>query len=152
MKTNLNKIILNFVTIFFLSGCHTFEHQNIFLDAIKKNQNVEIVHIKDKINKNKSNTINENKNSSKVDLAPIDIPKQKKKVKTVALNKQINFTKPKKIRLDMIKNWSETKLIREFGQSDFVKQEGQLKNLQYHLSNCFLDIFLKNYLCFLNFF
>ncbi|MFL2831009.1 MAG: hypothetical protein ACJZ80_06625 [Candidatus Puniceispirillales bacterium] len=28
------------------------------------------------------------------------------------------------------------------GQSDFVKEEGKLKNYQYYFSSCFLDIFL----------
>ena len=33
MKSNLNKIILNFSIIFILSSCHTFEHKNIFLET-----------------------------------------------------------------------------------------------------------------------
>ena len=75
-------------------------------------------------------------------MAPIKEPKQKEKVKTVALNKKINSPKIKKVNLSTIKNWSEKKLIKEMGVSDFIKQEGKLKNFQYHFSSCFLDIFL----------
>ena len=28
------------------------------------------------------------------------------------------------------------------GQSDFIKEEGKLKNYQYYFSSCFLDVFL----------
>ena len=75
-------------------------------------------------------------------MAPIKEPKKKEKVKTVVLKKKINHPKIKKINLNTFKNWSEKKLIKEMGSGDFIKQEGRLKNFQYHFSSCFLDIFL----------
>ena len=141
MKSNLN-IIINFVTIFFLSSCHTFEHQNIFLETIKKNQKQKIVNTEDKVINTKNKDFDKKKISKKAEMAPINVPKQKEKVKTVALNKKINRPKIKKININTIKGWSEKKLIKEIGLSDFVKQEGKLKNFQYHFVSCFLDIFL----------
>ena len=57
MKSNLNKIILYFVTIFFLSSCHTLEHKNIFLDTVKENQKKEIISIEGKDTQSKSKKI-----------------------------------------------------------------------------------------------
>ena len=142
MKSNLNKIILYFVTIFFLSSCHTFEHQNIFLETVKENQKQEIFNIKEKDTQNKSKKIENKKNSDKDDMAPIKVPNQKQKVKTIALIKKINIPKTKKINLDVIKNWSEKELTQKMGQGDFIKEEGKLKNYQYYFSSCFLDVFL----------
>ena len=61
MKPNLNIIILSLVTIFFLSSCHTFEHQNLFIEAIKKNQKQKIVKINDKSIKTKNKDIEKKK-------------------------------------------------------------------------------------------
>jgi hypothetical protein len=143
MKSNLNKIILNFTLILFLSSCHTFEHQNIFLDAKKKDvrQNKEIDNLKEKNTKNKIIDIDKSKSSNEIQMAPINVPKQKQRVKTVALSKKINIPKTKIFELDVIKNWSEKKLIQKMGQSDFIKEEGKLKSYQYYFSSCFLDIF-----------
>ena len=143
MKSNLNKIILNFAVILFLSSCHTFEHQNIFLDTKKRDerQNKEIDNLKEKSTKTIINDIDKEKPSNKIEMAPIKIPKQKQKVKTVALNKKINIPKTNIFDLDVIKNWSEKKLIQKMGQSDFIKEEGKLKSYQYYFSSCFLDIF-----------
>ena len=142
MKSNLNIFILNFIPIFFLSSCHTFEHENIFIATAKINQEQKISNKKDKAIISTKKNLNKNKTSNKVEMAPIKVPKQKEKVKTVALNKKINSPKIKKINLNTIKDWSEKKLVKEMGSSDFIKQEGKLKNLQYHFSSCFLDIFL----------
>ena len=142
MKSNLNKIILYFVTIFFLSSCHTLEHQNIFLETIKKNQKQEIFDIEENNTQTKSKKIENKKNSNKDEMAPIKVPNQKQKVKTITLIKKINIAKTKKIGLDVFKNWSEKKLTRKMGQSDFIKEEGKLKNYQYYFSSCFLDVFL----------
>jgi len=141
MKSNLNIIIVNLITIFFLSSCHTFEHKNIFIETKNKNKKQK-VNTENKIINYKSKDLEKKKNSKKAEMAPIKTPKQKEKVKTVALNKKINSPKIKKINLSTIKNWSEKKLIEIMGASDFIKQEGKLKNFQYHFSNCFLDIFL----------
>ena len=142
MKSDLNKIILYFVTIFFLSSCHTFEHQNIFLETVKKNQKQEIFNIEEKDTQKKSKKIENKKSSNKDEMAPIKIPNQKQKVKTIALSKKISIPKTKKFDLNIIKNWSEKKLTEKMGQSDFIKEEGKLKNYQYYFSSCFLDVFL----------
>ena len=142
MKSNLNKIILYFVTIFLLSSCHTLEHQNIFLETIKKNQKQEIFDIEENNTQTKSKKIENKKSSNKDEMAPIKVPNQKQKVKTITLIKKINIPKTKKIDLDVFKNWSEKKLTKKMGQSDFIKEEGKLKNYQYYFSSCFLDIFL----------
>ena len=142
MKSNLNKIILYFVTIFFLSSCHTLEHKNIFLDTVKENQKQEIITIEEKDAQSKSKKIENKKSSNKDEMAPIKMPNQKQKVKTIALIKKINIPKTKKFDLDVFKNWSEKKLTRKMGQSDFIKEEGKLKNYQYYFSSCFLDVFL----------
>ena len=143
MKSNLNKIIFNFALILFLSSCHTFEHQNIFLDTTKKDeiQYKEIDNLEEKSTKTKDDDIYKNKLSNKIEMAPINVPKQKQSVKTVALSKKINIPKTKIFELDVIKNWSEKKLIQKMGQSDFIKEEGKLKSYQYYFSSCFLDIF-----------
>ena len=142
MKLNLNKIILYFVAIFFLNSCHTLEHQNIFLETFKQNQKQEIFDIEEKDTQTKSKKIENKKNSNKGEMAPIKVPNQKQKVKTITLIKKINIPKTKKIDLDVFKNWSEKKLTKKMGQSDFIKEEGKLKNYQYYFSSCFLDIFL----------
>ena len=142
MKSNLNKIILYFVVIFFLSSCHTLEHQNIFLETVKKDQKKEIFNIEEKDTQKKSKKIENKKSSNKDDMAPIKVPNQKQKVKTITLIKKINIPKTKKIDLDVFKNWSEKKLTKKMGQSDFIKEEGKLKNYQYYFSSCFLDVFL----------
>ncbi len=143
MKSNLNKIILNFALILFFSSCHTFEHQNIFFDAKKKDtrQNKKIDNLEEKITKTKIIAIDEIKPSNESEMAPINVPKQKQKVKTVALSKKINIPETKIFKLDVIKNWSEKKLIQKMGQSNFIKEEGKLKSYQYYFSSCFLDIF-----------
>ena len=37
MKSIINKIIFAFCILIFMSACHTFEHQNIFLEKIQQN-------------------------------------------------------------------------------------------------------------------
>ena len=48
----------------------------------------------------------------------------------------------KKINLESLINFSETELYSKIGKGNFIKKEGQLKNIQYYFSKCFLDIFL----------
>ena len=136
MKSNLIKIIFSFCIVVFISSCHTFEHQNIFLKNIKKNLNQEFLNI-------------ENKNSKIIDdktkineMAPIDLPKQKDKVKKLILQKKVKISNLNSFDLDHFKNWNEFKLIKRLGKSDFIKEEGKLKNYQYYLKECFLDVFL----------
>ena len=58
------------------------------------------------------------------------------------LNKKLTYPKEKKFSFDKIKNLSEVNLIKKIGKSDFIKEEGKLKNFQYYFSKCFLDIYL----------
>ena len=39
-------------------------------------------------------------------------------------------------------NWNEFKLVKRLGKSNFIKEEGKLKNYQYYFKECFLDVFL----------
>ena len=144
MKSSLNNIISNFAMILFLSSCHTLEHQNIFIDTknTNENQSKKIVNFKERNTKIKIDNIDSEKPSNKIQMAPIKLPKQKQKVKTVALSKKIKIRKTKEFKLEFIKDWSEKKLIHKMGQSDFIKKEGRLKSYQYYFSHCFLDIFL----------
>ena len=86
--------------------------------------------------------IKEEKKVISSEMAPINTPKEKPKVKTFVLNKKINVSKRKKFSFDKIKNLSEANLIKKIGKSDFIKEEGKLKNFQYYFSKCFLDIYL----------
>ena len=141
MKSNLNKIILNFAMILFLGSCHTIEHRNIFLDTKKGNENQKIDDLEEKNTKTNIDDIDKERHSNKIEMAPIKVPEQKQKVKTVALSKKINIPKTKSFEINVIKNWSEKKLIQKMGQSDFLKEEGKLKSYQYYFSSCFLDVF-----------
>ena len=143
MKSNLNIIILNFAVILFISSCHTLEHQYIFLDTTKRDerQNKEVDNLAEKNTNAKIDDIDKDKPSNKIEMAPIKVPEQKQKVKTVALSKKINIPKTKSFEINVIKNWSEKKLIQKMGQSDFLKEEGKLKSYQYYFSSCFLDVF-----------
>ena len=143
MKSKLNIFISSFITMFFLSSCHTFEHENFFIKTVKINQKQEIVNKEDIAINIKNKKFDNRKISKKAEMAPIKVPKQKEKVRTVALDiRKINNTRIKRINLSTFKYWSEKKLLKKMGSSDFIKQEGKLKNFQYHFSNCFLDIFL----------
>ena len=136
MKSNLVKIIYSFCIIIFVNACHTFEHQNIFLDNIKRNLNQDLSDI-------------ENKNSKIIDsdpkkseMTPINLPKKKEKVQKLTLPKKVKILNLNSFNLNQFKNWNEFKLIKKLGKSNFIKEEGKLKNYQYHFNECFLDIFL----------
>ncbi len=147
MKSNLIKIISSFCIVVFVNACHTFEHQNIFLDNIKINLKQESLN-----NENKNSKIS-NDETKIIEMAPINLPKQKEKVQKSTLKKRVKVPKSNSFDLDHIKNWNEFKVIKEFGKSDFVKEEGKLKNYQYYLKECFLDVFLikKNNGYFVNY-
>ena len=76
MNRILNKIILNFTIILLISSCHTLEHQKIFLDAKKRNDNQykKIVNLEEKVSKTKINDIYKENPSKKIEMAPIKIP------------------------------------------------------------------------------
>ena len=135
MKSNLIKSFLSVCIVLFINACHIFEHQNIFIENIKRNLKQELPVYE---NKNPKNIDNKSKNN---EMAPIDLPKQKEKVQKLTLQKQVNVPNLSNFDLDQFKNWSEVKLINKLGKSDFIKEEGKLKNYQYYFKECFLDVY-----------
>ena len=148
MKSILIKIIFGFCTVIFINACHTYKHQNIFIQNNNKNSNVELL---DKKNKTSKLTVEKSTNNS--EMAPIEMPKQTETVQKLALKKQVKIPNANNFSLNNFLNWSEEKLIKTFGKSHFIKEEGKLKNYQYHFKECFIDIFLlkKNELYLVNY-
>ena len=142
MKSIQNKIIVGLSIAVFINGCHTFEHENIFLKNIKVNLNQQILEKEEGDKITVENNIEKNTFSKKIDMAPIEKPEKPKKVQKLSLPKKVKILKPEKFSLNIIKNWKEERVIKELGKSHFLKQEGKLKNYQYHLKECFLDVFL----------
>ena len=75
-------------------------------------------------------------------MDPIEIPKKTEKVQKLALQKKVIAPNPKNFNLKKFLNWNEEKLVKTLGKSDFIKEEGRLKNYQYYFKECFLDVFL----------
>ena len=123
MKYYLIKITFCICIVFFINACHTFEHQNIFTQNINKVSNENLL-------------VKENK------MAPIEMPKQTEYVKKLALQKKVKTPNTGKFRLKKLINWNEEKLIKTLGKGHFIKEEGKLKNYQYHFKQCYIDIFL----------
>ena len=121
MKNILSQIIINLSILMFLGGCHTLEHIKLFLE--NNNKNIVNKEVKPKIT------------TIKKEVKP-KITTIKKEVKPKIIKK--------KIKLQSLINFSETELYSKIGKGDFIKKEGQLKNIQYYFSKCFLDIFLIN--------
>ena len=119
MKKILNQIIINLSILMFLVGCHSLEHRKLFLENSNKNI----------VNKEVKPKITPTKKKAEPKITPT-----KKKAEPKILNKKIN--------LQSLINFSETELYSKIGKGDFIKKEGQLKNIQYYFSKCFLDIFL----------
>ncbi len=137
MKSILIKIIFGFCIVFSINACHTFEHQSIFNQNINKNSIVEVL---DK--KNKSSKFKVDKSTNNSEMAPIEMPKQTEIVRKLTLQKKVEIPDANKFSLDKFINWNEEKLIKTLGESHFVKEEGKLKNYQYHFKECFIDVFL----------
>ena len=137
MKSITIKIIFGFFTVIFMSACHTYKHQNIFIQNINKNSNEELL---DK--KNKTSKFTVEKSTNNIEMAPIEMPKQTETVQKLALKKQVEIPNAKKFSLEKFINWNEKKLIKTLGKSHFIKEEGKLKNYQYHFKECFIDVFL----------
>ena len=136
MKSIFIKIIFGFCTVIFMNACHTYKHQNIFIQNINKNSNVELL---DKKNETSKFTVEKSTNNS--EMAPIKIPKQTERVQKLALKRQVKIPNANKFSLEKFINWNEEKLIKTLGKSHFVKEEGKLKNYQYHFEECFIDVF-----------
>lgn len=137
MESNLFKIIFVFCIVIFINACHTFEHQNIFIKNNVKNLNQELYVVK------KKNSKISDKNSTKNnEMAPINTPKKSERVQKLTLQKKVTTKDSKIYNINKFLNWNEQKLIEILGASDFVKEEGRLKNHQYYFKECFLDVFL----------
>ena len=94
----------------------------------------------DKENKNTKISIKKFKKNN--EMAPIDTPKQTESVKKLTLQKKVKIPNADKFNLERFINWNEEKLIKTLGKSQFIKEEGKLKNYQYHFKECFIDVFL----------
>ena len=148
MKCILIKIIFSFCIVFSINACHTLEHQNIFNQNTNKNSNVEVL---DK--KNNSSKYSLEKSTNNSEMAPIEMPKKTQTVQKLALQKQVKRPNTNKFNLEKFINWNEEKLVKTLGKSHFVKEEGKLKNYQYHFKECFIDVFLlkKNKIYLVNY-
>tara|TARA_B100000963_G_C22577419_1_gene649162 strand:- start:248 stop:772 length:525 start_codon:yes stop_codon:yes gene_type:complete len=137
MNFILIKIIFSICIVIFFNACHTFEHQNIFLQNNYKNSNNDLL-----VKNNKNPQVNDKKSIENIEMAPIDTPRQTEKVKKLTLQKKVKKPNPKKFNIKNIINFNEQKLVKILGKSDFIKEEGKLKNYQYYFRECFLDVFL----------
>ena len=148
MKLFLIKIFLSICIVISMNACHTFEHQNIFDQNINNISNEKLL---EKKYINSKFTVEKSKEN--IEMAPIDLPKQTEIVQKVALQKQLKIPNVNKFSLDKFLNWNEEKVIKRLGGSHFIKEEGKLKNYQYHFTECFIDIFLlkKNQLYLVNY-
>ena len=148
MKFFLIKIIFGICIVISINACHTFEHQNIFNQDFNKSSNEKLL---DKENINLKLTVK--KSTENIEMVPIDLPKATETVQKVALQKKVKKPNTDKFNLDKFINWNEEKIIKTLGSSHFIKEEGRLKNYQYHFKECFIDIFLlkKNELYLVNY-
>ena len=137
MESNLIKIILFLCIVIFIKACHTFEHQNIFFQNNVKNLNQKLVFLEENSSKKNDKNLTENN-----EMAPIEKPKKTEKVQKLALQKKVITPNSKNFNLKKFLNWNEKKLVETLGKSDFIKEEGKLKNYQYYFKECFLDVFL----------
>ena len=137
MESNLIKIILFLCIVIFIKACHTFEHQNIFFQNNVKNLNQKLVFLEENSSKKNDKNLTENN-----EMAPIEKPKKTEKVQKLALQKKVITPNSKNFNLKKFLNWNEKKLVETLGKSDFIKEEGKMKNYQYYFKECFLDVFL----------
>lgn len=135
MKYYLIKIIFCICIVFFVNACHTLEHQSIFTQNINKVSTEKLLDKEDS-----KSGIKKSKNNN--EMAPIDIPKQTETVKKLALQKKVKIPNADKFSLENLINWNEEKLLKTLGKGHFIKEEGKLKNYQYHFKECFIDVFL----------
>ena len=137
MKFFLIKIIFGICIVISINACHTFEHQNIFNQDFNKSSNEKLL---DKENIDLKLTVK--KSTENREMVPIDLPKPTETVQKVALQKKVKKPNADKFNLEKFINWNEKKIIKTLGSSHFIKEEGRLKNYQYHFKECFIDVFL----------
>ena len=88
-------------------------------------------------------TISLPRNLNFASVYPTRLSKNKTEtVQKLALKKQVKIPNANKFSLEKFINWNEEKLMKTLGKSHFVKEEGKLKNYQYHFKECFIDVFL----------
>ena len=136
MKTIFIRIIFYFCIVVSINACQTIDHQKNFVNNVNKNKN-EILQ-----NNNKKSKFSVKNSVKSNDMAPINLPKQTDTVQKLALQKQVKIPKSYEFSFDKFINWHEEELVKALGKSDFVKEEGKLKNYQYHFKECFLDVYL----------
>ena len=137
MKHIIIKIIFSVCIVISISACHTFKHQNIFIQNKYKNSNKELLN-----KKNKNPKVSDRNSKKNIEMVTIHTPKQKEKVQKLNLQKKFKSPNPKKFNIKDFINLNEHKLIKILGKSHFIKEEGKLKNYQYYFDECFLDVFL----------
>ena len=142
-----NKILIYLFCILFISACHTLEHKDFDLKPVNN------IIIKKKIDNNFINNYTSYALPKKENVSDKKRKQTQKIIKNTSVQSIINKSKIIKIEKfnpKSILKLSEKQLFEKMGKSDFVKQEGKLKNHQYYFSNCFVDIFLikkeNNYL------
>ena len=148
MKSIIIKIIFGFCIVISITSCHNFEHQKIVVQKINESSNEELFD-----NKDESSKFIVEKSTNNSEMAPIEMPKQKETVQKLALKKQVKIPNANKFSLEKFINWNEEKLVKKLGKSHFIKEEGKLKNYQYHFKECFIDVFLlkKNRIYLVNY-
>ena len=114
MKSILIKIIFGFCTVIFINACHTFKHQNIFIQKINKNSNLEL------LDKNKTSEFTIEKSTKNSEMAPIETPKQTQTVQKQALQKQVKITDANTFSLDKFINWLINSLPIKTNISSFL--------------------------------
>ena len=137
MKYYLIKIIFCICIVVSINACHIPEHQYIFINDINKNANEVLLN-----SENKKAELSVKKSIKNSEMAPINLPKKTETVQKLALQKQVKIPNANKFTLKEFINWNEEQLIKTLGKSHFVKEEGILKNYQYHFKECFIDVFL----------
>jgi hypothetical protein len=133
MKNIQIKIIIAVSLIILISACHTLEHNGFEIESTNN------------IMPKKENTPDKK------------IDKTRKFLKKTLVKPPIvkaRETENDRFNPKSILNLSEKQLFKKMGKSNFVKYEGKLKNHQYYLKNCFIDIFVikKNNEYFVKFF
>ena len=137
MRFFLIKIIFGICIVISINACHTFEHQNIFNQNINKSSNEKLF---DKKNINSKFSVK--KSNEQSEMVPINLPRKTEIVQKVALQKQVKIPNENNFSLTKFLNWNEAKIVKTLGSSHFIKEEGKLKNYQYHFKECFIDVFL----------
>ena len=134
-----NKILIYLFFILFISACHTLEHRDFVLKPVSNSI------INNKIDDNFIDNYKSYALPKKENVSDKKRKKTQKIIKKTSVQSIINkskITEIEKFNPKSILKLSEKQLFEKMGKSDFVKQEGKLKNHQYYFSNCFVDIFL----------